>query len=234
MTTNRRTVRVAVNADAVAAQDDMELAAELPHGRGTGVQVCEKLQTRRFSMRIRSWSSCALLVAAITACGSRQQSTVPATSAPAPAQTTQQPGGGAMCPMMMTAGTQVATSDTSDGVAIAFTTTGDVADLRARVRRMADMHNQMAGAKGKGMQGGGMQGGGKGMRMVPSRASVEDVPGGARLVLVPTDPSQLGALRQQARMHAEMMQQGRCPMMAPPAPGPEPGAEHEQHHPGGA
>jgi len=187
-------------------------------------------------MRIRSWSSCALLVAAITACGSRQRSTEPATSAQARAQTNQQPGGGAMCPMM-NAGTQVATSDTSDGVAIVFTTTGDVADLRARVRHMADMHNQMAGAKGKGMQGGGMQDSGKGMmgmQMVPSRASVEDVPGGARLVLVPTDPSQLGALRQQARMHAEMMQKGQCPMMAPPSPAPEPSTEHEQHHPGGA
>lgn len=187
-------------------------------------------------MRIRSWSSCALLVAAITACGSRQRSTEPATSAQARAQTNQQPGGGAMCPMM-NAGTQVATSDTSDRVAIVFTTTGDVADLRARVRHMADMHNQMAGAKdmqgggmqGGGMQGSGMQGSGKGMmgmQMVPSRASVEDVPGGARLVLVPTDPSQLGALRQQARMHAEMMQQGQCPMMAPPSPAPEPSTEH--------
>ncbi len=176
-------------------------------------------------MRIRSWSSCALLVAAIAACGSRQRSTEPATSAPAPAQTHQQPGGGAMCPM---AGTQIVTSDTSDGVEIVFTTTGDVADLRARVRHMADMHNQMAGAQGGGMQGGGMQGSGMqgsgmqgsgmqgsgmGMNMVPSRASVEDVSGGARLVLVPMDPSQLAALRQQARMHAERMQKGQCPMM---------------------
>lgn len=180
-------------------------------------------------MQIRSWLPCALLVAAITACGSRQQSTEPATSAPAPAQTTQQPGGGAMCPMMVNmAETQIAASDTDDGIAIVFTTTGDVADLRARVRHMADMHNQMAG----GMQGGGMQG--SGMHMVPSRASVEDVPGGARLVLMPMDPSQLAALRQQARMHVEMMRKGQCPMMPPPPPGSKPGTEHEQHHPGGA
>jgi hypothetical protein len=140
--------------------------------------------------------------------------------------------------MVNMAETQIATSDTDDGIAIVFTTTGDVADLRARVRHMADMHNQMAGGmQGSGMQGSGMQGSsmqGSSMHMVPSRASLEDVPGGARLVLMPMDPSQLAALRQQARMHVEMMRKGQCPMMAPPPPGSKPGTEHEQHHPGGA
>ena len=189
-------------------------------------------------MRIRSWSSCVLLIAVITACGSQQRSTEPTTSEPTRAQTGQQPGGGAMRPMNA-AGTQIAVSNTSDGVAIMFTTTGDVADLRARVRQMADMRNEMAGAKGKGMQGDGlqrgMQGGGMGvgMNMIPSRAWVEDVPNGARLVLVPMDPSQLAALRQQARAQAEMMQRGQCPMMGPPSPAPQPDSEHEQHRPGG-
>ncbi len=32
-------------------------------------------------------------------------------------------------------------SDTSDGIAIGFTTSGDVADLRARVHHLADMHD---------------------------------------------------------------------------------------------
>ncbi|HEX7941317.1 MAG TPA: hypothetical protein VF488_05905, partial [Gemmatimonadaceae bacterium] len=117
------------------------------------------------------------------------------------------------------ANTQITTADTTDGIAIVFATTGDVADLRARVRKIADMHNRMAGEMGSmhgegeqggGMQGGGMQGSGMhcdregrmhgmgmGAKMIPSRASVEDVPGGARLMLVPADTSQLGALRQQ-------------------------------------
>jgi hypothetical protein len=149
-----------------------------------------------------------------------------------------------MCPMMIDpATTQVTTTNTSDGAAMVFTTTGDVNALRAQVRQMADMHNRMKGMHGgamhEGMHGGMQQGGGmqhgdmhgsgmhggamqhEGMRMemVPSHATVEDVPGGARLLLVPEDRSQLATLQQQARMHADMMKKGQCPMMAPPAEG---------------
>lgn len=76
-----------------------------------------------------------------------------------------------------------------------------------------------SGMMGSGMHGGMMIGRGRTMRMVPSRATIEDIPGGARLVLTPATPSQLGALREQARMRAAMMRQGRCPMMqaSPPA-----------------
>jgi len=147
-----------------------------------------------------------------------------------------------MCPMQM-AGTKLTTSDTSDGVAIAITTPGDVDELRVHVRRMAEMHNSMHGGGGMhgGMESGDAHGGmGSGgahgqmmhMQMVPSRASVEDIPGGVRLVLVPTDPSQLAALRAQARDHAAMMEKGECPMMQASAPAPEPGADHKRHHPG--
>ena len=62
------------------------------------------------------------------------------------------------------------------------------------------------------------------MPMVPSHASAEDVPGGARLVLTSSDPSQLAALRDEVRAHASMMQKGQCPMM---------GSEGAKH-PGGA
>lgn len=124
-------------------------------------------------------------------------------------------------------GVLIATAETPNGVALQFTTTGDVAGLRARVHRMAEMRNRMMGS-GPGMQGsgmmcgggmhGGMMGGGMTMRMVPSHASVEDIPGGARLVLTPVDPSQLGALRAHANQMAAMMRQGRCPMFQAPAP----------------
>lgn len=209
-------------------------------------------------MQIRSLSWCALLVTALMACGSRQQSPEPVTSAPVTANAAQSSDGRCTCPMAMNmANTQITTADTTDGIAIVFATTGDVADLRARVRKIADMHNQMAGemgsmhgegAQGGGMQGGGMQGGGMhcdgegrmhgmgmGAKMIPSQASVEDVPGGARLMLVPVDASQLAALRQQARMWVEMMQKGQCPMMAqPPTQAPVPDESHDQHHPTGA
>jgi hypothetical protein len=93
--------------------------------------------------------------------------------------------------------TRITTSDTSDGVAIVFTTQGNVNDLRARVRRMADKHNEMHGGA------------------APSRATEEDIPGGARLLLVPNRTADTAAVRQQARRHVAMMQKGQCPMMEP-------------------
>lgn len=214
-------------------------------------------------MQIRSLSWCASLVTALMACGSRQQSPEPVTRAPVTAHAAQSSPGRCTCPMAMNmANTQITTADTTDGIAIVFATTGDVADLRARVRKIADMHNRMAGEmgsmRGEGAQGGGMQGGGMqeggmqedgmhcdqegrmhgmgmGAKPIPSQASVEDIPSGARLVLVPADASQLAALRQQARMWVEMMQRGQCPMMAPPpTQAPVPDESHDQHPPTGA
>jgi len=139
-----------------------------------------------------------------------------------------------MCPMAV-AGTRLTVDDTEAGVAMVFTTTGDVADLRARVRRMAEMHARMSGMMGGGMHGGmkdgGMHGGmkdggmhgGKGggmMGMVPSEANAVDIDGGARLELRPRDPNQLAELRAHARTHAQQMASGQCPMMG------ERGAEH--------
>ena len=182
------------------------------------------------------------------ACGSTAESATP--NRPQPAATGSAPAPvqprGAACPAGP--GVQIATAETPNGVALQFTTTGDVAGLRARVHRMAEMHNRMMGSgmgmqggmmgsgggmhggmmgSGGGMQGdmmgsggmhGGMMGSGMMMPMIPSRASVDDIPDGARLVLTPTDPSQLGALRDHAHRMAAMMQQGRCPVMEPPAP----------------
>jgi DNA-binding transcriptional LysR family regulator len=153
------------------------------------------------------WTCAALLLLAVGGCSSGHAGTQPPATAAAPAQPTHTHGAG--CPMMMDpATTQITTADTSNGVAVTFTTDGDVNDVRARARHMADMHNQMAAMHG-GAAGGGMHG----MAMVPSRATAEDLPGGARVVLVPADPAQLATLRQQVHMHTAMMQQGKCPMM---------------------
>jgi hypothetical protein len=186
----------------------------------------QRSSPRRIAMQIRRWFATVSFVASIAACGSRQQSPEPAPRAPmAHAQA------GAACPMMMDpATTQITSSDTSDGIALLFTTSGDVADLRARVRRMAEMHGMHDGGKMRGQ--GGMHGKGKmQMHMVPSRATVEDVPDGARILLVPADPAQLAALRQHVRRHAGMMAEGRCPMVA--TPGPAPAGDHDAHHPSG-
>jgi hypothetical protein len=124
------------------------------------------------------------------------------------------------CPMAVP-GTQVSVADTPDGEAITFTTSPDHAsDLRDRVHAMADMHNRhhqgdgMEGMHGV-MQHGHMMGGGEHMTMMPppSRAAVEDVDGGARIVVSPTDPADVDRLRSAVRAHAEHMREsGTCEM----------------------
>ena len=165
-----------------------------------------------------------------------------------------------MCPMQVP-GTTVAATEVEGGIGLSFTTTtGDVAELRQRVRRMAEMHNQrgghtmmgsrgapapgadaeqqhgaQAGAGHGGSRGGMMMGGG--MMMPAATASAEDIEGGARLILQPKDPAQLGALREHARMKAQRMAGGECPMMSlgsvgEPAPTNLGDADHDAHHPG--
>ena len=164
-----------------------------------------------------------------------------------------------MCPMQVP-GTTVAATEIDGGIGLSFTTTTvDVAELRQRVRRMAEMHNQpgghsMMGSHGTAAPGAGaehqhgaprtgdeagrsgmMMGGG--MMMPAATASVEDIDGGARLNLQPKDHAQLGALREHVRMKAQRMAGGECPMMslgsvgesAPVNPG---DAGHDAHHPG--
>jgi hypothetical protein len=55
------------------------------------------------------------------------------------------------CPMAVT-GTTLRTEDTSGGVALVFLTSGDVSELRQRVRHMADMHNRAQGGQQMNMQ----------------------------------------------------------------------------------
>ncbi len=158
-----------------------------------------------------------------------------ATATPHPAETAPT-GMSAMsmqnCPMSVP-GTQVAAADIPDGESITFTTSPDrAADLRARVHAMADMHNRHHQGGGMeemhgGMQHGGMMGGGSmgsssagadqmAMMPPPSRASVEDVEGGARIVVTPNDPADLDRLRSAVRMHAQHMRDGgQCEMGHP-------------------
>jgi hypothetical protein len=176
-----------------------------------------------------------------------------------PAVNTQPPGatepvaredGG--CPIKNVPGMSVSTEDTSDGVAIVFTTTGDVADLQQRVHQLAAMHEQRGetgptsvpveesrkppvkegpsgvGANGRASKDGGpitgagaeaeQQGelvkpvpGAHAMPTTMSRATVEDVPNGARLIITPVDPRQVETVRDRAKLDAQAMQGGVCP-----------------------
>jgi hypothetical protein len=166
----------------------------------------------------------ALLVSvlALASCASSQQQPTAATPA-APAEAPSQPGMGHdmadSCPMAVE-GTAARAEDVEGGAAMAFTTTGDVAELRRRVAQMAEMHEQhhggghgamMGGDADQGAMGGGRMGGG--MKMPPATARSEEIEGGARLVLTPKDPADLPKLREHAHQHAEKMASGQCPMM---------------------
>lgn len=123
-------------------------------------------------------------------------------------------------------------------------------DTAAPDAEAEDQHRARAAASDEGgggegmMMGGGMKMAGNmkmagGMMMPAATASVEDIEAGARLILWPKDPAQLGALRDHVHMKAQRMTAGECQMMAndsggEPAPAPSnPGdMNHDAHHPG--
>lgn len=212
---------------------------------------------------------------ALAACASSQASREPTTSAsPATAESSGMQGEGmrggmaGMCPMQVE-GTTVRAADVEGGVALTFTTSGDVAELRRRVAHMAEMHGHHGEHHGHGMgmhgqssggggehahgaqqggagqpqsgqhQGGMMMGGG--MMMPAATARTEEIDGGARVILTPRDPADLGKLREHAQHMAERMASGQCPMMersaeeSAPAPTLPPTSpeDHDSHHPEG-
>jgi hypothetical protein len=94
------------------------------------------------------------------------------------------------CPLALP-GAQLRSEVTADGVALVFTTGGgDPTELRDRVQRMADHHN--------------------GAPVPASRAAVEEIDGGARVVFTPSDPAKVGVLREQIRVHGKEMASTGC------------------------
>jgi hypothetical protein len=160
----------------------------------------------------------------------------PPASAPAADGGTMIQQSAAGCPMVVP-GAEPAVSDTEGGIALEFTTsTGDVADLRARVAKLAQMYQMQHGRGGmmwhhmggssaaQGGHGMGHMGGqhGHGMGAMGTNgkgpmpavsATVTDLDKGARLELRPTDPAQLDALREHLRAHQQRMHAGECWMM---------------------
>lgn len=169
-------------------------------------------------------TSIALLLGALASagCASSPAAQQPVAAAAAP---TQGPHGHGMghdmadsCPMAVE-GTTARAEDVEGGAALAFTTTGDVAELRRRVAHMVEMHEMHHGEGHGAMMGGGPGQGqgammGEGMKMPPATARSEEIEGGARLVFMPKDPANLPQLREHARQHAEKMASGQCPMMS--------------------
>lgn len=136
-----------------------------------------------------------------------------------------------MCPMQVE-GTTREIVRLDNAVAMDFTTTGDVEELRARVENMPEHLAKMQREGGQMPQGHGHHGEGGQMRheqmseehqemrrqMMEMMADVtletEPIEDGMRLTFTPADASQVDALYQMMQSHARMMQQeGQCPMM---------------------
>lgn len=141
-----------------------------------------------------------------------------------------------MCPMQVE-GTTRKVVKLDDAVALDFTTTGDVDELRQRVQKMAQMHAKMH-SEGGMMHGehgqmddkqGQMQHGemhGKmtdeqqqkhqQMMQTMSGVTVETVSidGGMRMMFTPKDAAQVDKLYEMMENHSQMMgEHGQCPMM---------------------
>ena len=126
------------------------------------------------------------------------------------------------CPMAVE-GAEVEAETTSDGAALVFTTReGDVAELQARVRMLADRYGRLPGEGGAdeatapGDAAGGSQ---EDMRGVDvqrdlvreSSARVEDLDSGARMVITPRDGSRLPVLRELVLSRPTELARAGCP-----------------------
>jgi uncharacterized protein YceK len=108
-------------------------------------------------------------------------------------------------------GTKAVWSEADRGAAVTFTTdqSAGVNELRRRVRAMADLHNQHhASAKAPEPSSPGPMG--RRMEQAPSRARVEEIDAGARLVVTANDEADLTRVRETVRMHAQHMERSGC------------------------
>jgi hypothetical protein len=163
-------------------------------------------------------------LAAATACGAgsdnapdTQMNPPPPSSSSETPQTMKETG--EACPLAVSSVTS-SVEDTVDGVVVVFATPrpGDVAELRRRVDKLADVHNSMQTSAPPDMSAAPPQGPG------PRESTVGDESGGAldatatvepkesevRLVLRPKDPARLDTMRDGMRKRADELVQGAC------------------------
>lgn len=115
------------------------------------------------------------------------------------------------CPLGVEDATVVA-ENTADGIALIFTSSSHVQDLRERGRDAAKLHGPF-GRLGKGhddRHGGGSHHGLQAGALPQARASAEDIEGGVRVTLVPLDPSELESLRTRATARANKIATTPC------------------------
>ncbi len=154
-----------------------------------------------------------------------------------------------MCPMKVEDTTRQLV-ELDDAVAMEFTTTGDVDELRRRVEKMAERHDKMHGGDGQMHHGPRHRRGDDGQRrrgrmhdemseeqrqmhrqmmqlMSDVTVVTEEIEDGMRVKFIPDDAGQVDDLYQMMEQHIQMMEdQGRCPMMHMMGEEPEPEHDH--------
>lgn len=182
-----------------------------------------------------------LLTLALGGCGGSSSTSGAPMTKVAPAASD---AGDASCPVAV-AGTSVTVEDTTDGAALVFITTGDVADVRRRVVAMASMHNEhhaSMGALPDGQQsgdghaghsmgsgsGGHDMGGHAGHNMSSGEhaghaggmigvhsQAVTSDVEGGARIVFVADGADVGKLQGELRMHVQHFAAGTCRMAKP-------------------
>jgi hypothetical protein len=118
-----------------------------------------------------------------------------------------------LCPMEVP-GATVRAEDIETGATLVFTTSGiyggDIADLRRRVREMADIHNHYRDWMTARMPDRAM--------LPPAKRHIDDLPNGARIVFEPGDASGMVELRERVAVEAQRIAAGTCPIAMPRDP----------------
>lgn len=151
-----------------------------------------------------SSNALALVLVTLVAAGC---STAQSQQSPRLTQADARPG----CPLGVGGGT-VTAEDTSDGIALSFTSIDKSTEMRERANDAAAQHG--FGAKmGRGHEGrhyGGGEHGLQPMQLPASRSVAEDIDGGARIRFAATDPSEKEALRAKLRERVASMNAQSC------------------------
>jgi hypothetical protein len=168
-------------------------------------------------MRVLRTSALATIILCAAAC-SRTTTRTPAApvAAEPPVALETQRELADLCPMEVPDAT-VRAEDIETGAALVFAVSGiyggDIADLRRRVREMADIHNHYRDWMIQRMP--------DAAKLPPAKRHVDDMPNGARIVFEPGDESGMAELRERVRSEARRIAAGTCPIAMPrdPAPG---------------
>lgn len=156
------------------------------------------------------------LVMLVAVAGCYSTAPVPATAPPdpAPRAVLDAESVADLCPLGVPSAV-VRVQELEIGLALEFTTSGDVADVRRRTRLMADVRDDLRDEIARTKR--------SNQTLHAAERYVEDVEGGARIVFLPPHATDLHAYRLDLDAEAMRLRGGDCPMVMPQRPGPESG-----------